>query len=158
MSRWTLDVEQTVNPTTALALAIVGLTPSFSSGVPTTCLGKCVGVVRPLALIVDHNAIFEHKCTSFIVLVALFHSWVLKQVHGRQWVYLAPLTSKELRPNSPNKGEQPDCLEQVAHTPQKPPPLDMRLQHHHACQEQLGPMHGQMRFRNMLQHHPGMMH
>jgi len=42
-----VDVKQTVDPTTALALAIVSLTPSFSSAVPTGGLGKCVGVEFP---------------------------------------------------------------------------------------------------------------
>jgi len=39
-----VDVKQTVDPTTALALAIVSVFLSSSSGVPTKRLGKCVGV------------------------------------------------------------------------------------------------------------------
>jgi len=70
----------------------------------------------------------------------------------------APLTGKEPRPESSDKGgEQLDRLGQVPHTPQKPHPLDTRLQHPHAYQQQFGPMHGQMQSPNMPQHHPGMM-
>ena len=69
-----------------------------------------------------------------------------------------PLTGKEPRRESYDKGsEQPDRPGQVPHTPQKPHPLDMRLQHPHAYQQQLGQMHGQMQSPNMAQHHPGMM-
>jgi len=39
-----VDVKQTVDPTTALALAIVGHPLWFSSSLPTERLGKCVGV------------------------------------------------------------------------------------------------------------------
>ena len=39
-----VDVKQTVDPTTALALAIVSLFLSFPSGMLTKRLGKCIGV------------------------------------------------------------------------------------------------------------------
>ena len=39
-----VDVKQTVDPTTALALAIVSLLLQFSFGMPTELSGKCVGV------------------------------------------------------------------------------------------------------------------
>ena len=68
-----------------------------------------------------------------------------------------PLTGKEPRPESSDRGEHPDRPGQVSHTPQKPHPLDTRLQYPHAYQQQLGPMHGQMQSPNMPQHHPGMM-
>lgn len=68
-----------------------------------------------------------------------------------------PLTGKESRPQPPERGEQLDRPGQVPHTPQKPHPLDTRLQHPHAYQQQLGPMHGQMQSPNMPQHHPSMM-
>jgi len=42
-----VDVEQTADLTTALALAIMSLPRSFFSGSPTTCLGKCIGVEFP---------------------------------------------------------------------------------------------------------------
>ena len=68
-----------------------------------------------------------------------------------------PLTGKEPRPESSGKGEHQDRHGQVPHTPHKPHPLDTRLQHSHAYQQQLGPMHGQMQSPSMPQHHPGMM-
>lgn len=69
-----------------------------------------------------------------------------------------PLTGKEPKPESFDKVEQHDRPGQVPHTPQKPHPLDTRLQHPHAYpQQHLGPMHGQMQSPNMPQHHPGMM-
>lgn len=71
-----------------------------------------------------------------------------------------PLTGKESKPESSDRGsERPDRSGQMPHTPQKPHPLDTRLQHPHAYQQQLGPMHGQMQMQspNMPQHHPGMM-
>ena len=63
-----------------------------------------------------------------------------------------PLTGKEQR------SESPDRTGCVPHTPQKPHPLyTRRLQHPHACRQQLGPMHGQMHSPNMPQYHPRMM-
>lgn len=69
-----------------------------------------------------------------------------------------PLTGKEQRPEPSDRGsEQQDRHTQMPHTPQKPYPLDTRLQHPHPYQQQLGPMHGQTQSPNMPQHHPGMM-
>ena len=70
-----------------------------------------------------------------------------------------PLTGKESKPESSDKDIQLNRPGQVPHTPPKPLPLDMRVQHPHAYQQQLGQMHGQMQSPNpnMPQHHPGMM-
>lgn len=110
----------------------------------------------------DRSGILEHRCTSLITLV-------VSLTHGRSNRFMVdkgsdlyydstPLAGKESKPESSNRGdERPDRHGQVHHTPQKPHPLDTRLQHHHAYQQQLGQMHGQAQSPNMQQHHPGMM-
>ena len=67
-----------------------------------------------------------------------------------------PLTGKESKPESSDRSEQQDRPGQVPHTPQRPHHLDTRLQHPHAYQQQLGPMHGQLQSPNLPQHHPMM--
>lgn len=104
----------------------------------------------------------EHRCTPppVVLLVRLTHGYSYRFMvdKGSDLYYdPSPLTGKESKPEPPDRGgELADRHGQIPHTPQKPHPLDTRLQHPHAYQQQLGPMHGQMQSPNM-QHHPGMM-
>jgi len=160
-----VDVEQTVDLTTALALAIMSLPRSFLLWHPNQMFKKVhqsgIPCSRPLALIVDHGGILEHGCTSFIVLAASPtygpSSRVMVDKGSDPYYNPTPLSDKEPRPDSSDKdGEQLDRAGQMPYTPQKPHPLDMHSQHHRAYQQQLGPMDGQMQPPNVSQHDPGM--